>query len=109
MLVNITRDVATEMNITHHVGLVASGDQFMTKETSQDILGFYTEAMCAEMEAGSIGHVASNYGVPFVVIRSLSDIAVKDFNGMEFGEYCAKASVRSAIFCEKCVARISKK
>lgn len=109
LLVNITKDVATEMNIPYHVGLVASGDQFITKQTSQTILSFYTDAMCAEMEAGSIGHVASNYGVPFVVIRSLSDIAVKEFNNMEFGEYCAKASVRSAIFCEKCIARISKK
>ena len=109
LLINITRDVATEMEIPHHVGLVATGDQFITKETCKTILSKFPESTCAEMEAGSIAHVASNYGVPFVVIRSLSDIAVKDFNGMEFGEYCAKASVRSAIFCEKCVARIKNK
>ena len=109
LLVNITREVATEMNIPHHVGLVASGDQFITKETCHKILKNFPESTCSEMEAGSIAHVATNYGVPFVVIRSLSDIAVKDFNGMEFSEYSKKASVRSAIFCEKSVARISKK
>lgn len=109
ILVNITKEVATEMNIVHHVGLVASGDQFITKESCQEILKHFKDSTCAEMEAGSIAHVASNYGVPFVVIRSLSDIAVKEFNGMTFEEYSQKASVRSAIFCEKCVARISKK
>lgn len=109
LLVSITKEVASEMNIPHHVGLVTSGDQFITKQTCHKILNNFPEATCSEMEAGSIAHVASHYGVPFVVIRSLSDIAVKEFNGMEFSEYSQKASVRSAIFCEKCVARIYKR
>lgn len=108
ILVNIASEVASEMNIPHHVGLVASGDQFITADNCQKILNNFPESMCSEMEAGGIAHAASQCGVPFVVIRSLSDIAVKKGNDMTFNEYAQKASVRSAEFCEKCVAKISK-
>lgn len=109
MLVNVVKEAASEMNIPHHIGLVASGDQFITKESCKKIIERFPESMCSEMEAGGIAHIASHYGVPFVVIRSLSDIAVKEGNSMDYSEYVAKASVRSAQFCEKCVTKISKK
>ncbi len=109
ILVNVVKEVAEEMKINYHTGLIASGDQFITSESCKRILELFPDSMCSEMEAGAIAHVASHYGVPFVVIRSLSDIAVKEGNGMEFTEYAAKASVRSAEFCEKCVMKLSKR
>lgn len=107
-LINMAKDVADEMNIPYHVGLVASGDQFISGEDQiNQILSNYPESLCAEMEAGGIAQVADSYGVPFVVIRSLSDIAVKKGNEMDFMEYVAIASKRSAAFAQKCVAKCS--
>lgn len=44
------------------------------------------------MEAASIAQVCAHYGVPFVVVRSLSDITLKEGNEMTFEEYAQKAS-----------------
>lgn len=110
LLVNTAKTVAEEMKIAYHVGLITSGDQFISQdEQISKILNDFPESLCSEMEAGGIAHCAAHYGVPFVVIRSLSDIAVKEGNEMDFEEYAKKASERSAQFCEKCVARYSKK
>lgn len=109
LLVNVTKTVAQEMEIPHHIGLIASGDQFITSDSCDKILQDFPESMCSEMEAGGIAQVASHYGVPFVIIRSLSDIAHSKGNGMVFSEYVEKASKRSALFCEKCVAKLSKR
>lgn len=108
-LVKLAKEVVEEMKVPYHTGLIATGDQFITSESCKRILELFPESMCAEMEAGSIAHVASHYGVPFVIIRSLSDIAVKEGNNMAFNEYVEKAAKRSAEFCEKCVIKLSKK
>lgn len=105
LLMQLTKNVAEEMHIPYHVGLIASGDQFVTDQHVSKILSDFPESQCCEMEAGGIGQCAAHYGIPFVVIRSLSDIAVKEGNEMDFMEYAKTASERSARFCEKCVAR----
>ncbi|MGN1344797.1 MAG: 5'-methylthioadenosine/adenosylhomocysteine nucleosidase [Traorella sp.] len=109
LLIDITKNVAQEMKINYHVGLVASGDQFVTSSSCDKILADFPESMCAEMEAGGVSQVATHYGVPFVIIRSLSDIAHSKGNHMVFSEYVQKASQRSALFCEKCVERVYKR
>lgn len=57
------------------IGRIASGDQFIcSKEQKEKIIGD-TGAMCAEMEGASIAHAAYRNGVPFVIIRAISDKA----------------------------------
>lgn len=89
------------------VGQVASGDRFVAgKDCLQSLLQAYPQAMCAEMEAGAIAQVAAHYQIPFVVIRSLSDVAANPDSHMDFPVYVEQASKRSAAFCEAIVAQL---
>jgi adenosylhomocysteine nucleosidase len=57
------------------VGRVASGDQFICSKAQKEKIIADTEAICAEMEGASIAHTAYRNGVPFVIIRAISDKA----------------------------------
>ena len=74
------------------VGTVASGDLFVAKsEDKARIKALFNAAAC-EMEGAAIGQVAYTNGVPFAVLRTISDGG----DGMEFSEFAplaAKASV----------------
>ncbi len=56
-------------------GRIATGDLFVASaEAKQDIAGTFG-AVAAEMEGGAIAQVASLAGVPFIVLRAISDLA----------------------------------
>jgi len=59
-----------------HQGLIVSGDQFISsQEQKQEILNFFPDAMCAEMEGAAIAQVSSANKVPHLIMRSISDQA----------------------------------
>lgn len=106
-LKNICKEVFTEMDLPFQEGMVASGDQFISEsEQLHRLETYFKDAKCAEMEAGAIAQVCSHYHVPFVVIRSLSDVAHKEQSEMDFVTYAKKASERSAVFCKEVIAKI---
>lgn len=91
--------VLQQMDICVHAGCIASGDQFIARE--EDLMrlkNYFPKAICAEMEAGAIAQVCHHYKVPFVVLRSLSDIANKVDSHLDFQTYVTHASARSAAF-----------
>ena len=90
--------VLEPMDVTYHVGCVASGDLFVTKQHLEKILHDFPDAICAEMEAGAIAQTADSFHIPFIVLRSLSDVAVKEKSAMDFMEYVQIASQKSAEF-----------
>ena len=59
----------------NRLGRVASGDQFICSQEQKDKIIGDTQAMCAEMEGAAIAHTAYRNGVPFVIIRAISDKA----------------------------------
>lgn len=56
-----------------HRGSVASGDTFIANNDLKAMLSEDFGAICGEMEGGAIGHVCAANGVPFAVLRSISD------------------------------------
>lgn len=78
------------------VGLITTGDTFMTKEVdiAKARTNFPTMA-AVEMEGAAIAHTCHQFEVPFVIIRSLSDIAGKE-SPTSFDEYLETASVNSS-------------
>ena len=83
--------------ITGHnrIGTVASGDQFVcTKEQKAQIIAD-TAALCTEMEGAAIAHGAWRNGVPFVVLRAISDKA-DDSSEMDYPTFEAIAAQRCA-------------
>lgn len=56
-----------------HRGSVASGDTFIASNRQKKYIAEQFGAVCGEMEGGAVGQVCYANGVPFAVIRSVSD------------------------------------
>ncbi|MEK3807859.1 5'-methylthioadenosine/S-adenosylhomocysteine nucleosidase [Metabacillus sp. SLBN-84] len=77
-------------------GLIATGDSFMNDpERVAYIRTKFEDLYAVEMEAAAIAQTAHQFGVPFVIIRSLSDIAGKE-SDVSFEQYLETAAKNSA-------------
>ena len=77
------------------VGRVASGDQFVaTKEAKERIIAC-TQGLCTEMEGAAIAHTAYKNGLPFVILRAISDKA-DDSAQMDYPTFEKQAAHRCA-------------
>lgn len=56
-------------------GRVLSGDQFISDGVKKNWLIDVFDGMCCEMEGASIAQAASKNGLPFVILRAISDQA----------------------------------
>lgn len=56
-------------------GRVASGDQFVSSPQQKDHIIAVSGALCTEMEGAAIAHAAYRNGVPYVILRAISDKA----------------------------------
>lgn len=104
-------DVFKQLDLDHPVwiGPLVSGNQFIhSDEQLATIEKYYPEAIAAEMEGAAIAHVCSSFNCPFIVIRSLSDIAHNPKNDLTFDAYLHQASERSAGFTEAFVELLNK-
>ncbi len=74
---------------------IASGDQFVASKEQKDKIKRLCNPACVEMEGAAIGHVCTQNGIPFVVLRSMSDMAddnagkTAEFNEKNAGETSA--------------------
>ncbi len=63
-------------NPSVYLGLIASGDQFITSHKKLEALRQdLPDLMAVEMEGAAVAQVAHTYDLPFVVIRTISDKA----------------------------------
>ncbi|PJJ09582.1 adenosylhomocysteine nucleosidase [Flavobacterium sp. 1] len=67
------------------VGQVASGDQFFSSNIEKEnLLAILPDVLCVEMEGAAVAQVCFEYDIPYVIIRTISDVAnensVVDFN-----------------------------
>ncbi len=77
-------------------GLIATGDRFMhLPDDVETTRGHFPEMIACEMEAAAVAQTCHAFEVPFVIIRSLSDIAGKE-NAVTFEQYLDKAATHSA-------------
>jgi len=59
-----------------YVGLIASGDQFITNADVHDSLKFEGEnVMAVEMEGAAVAQVCEEHSIPYIIIRTISDTA----------------------------------
>lgn len=100
-LVDVASNVLKELDFNYHLGLIVTGDQFITKHQPQFkvIQSNFPNAICVEMEAAAIAAVCQKSKTDFIVLRSLSDITQSDGNDMDFEEYLPIASENSANIC----------
>ena len=87
---------AERVNPGHtRIGRVASGDQFICSKEQKEKIIADTAGICAEMEGASIAHTAYRNGVPYVIIRAISDKA-DDSAEMDYPTFEAIAADRCA-------------
>lgn len=96
-LIQIAEKSASELEgIRSARGLIASGDSFMSDPIRvQSVAEKFPGLQAVEMEAAAIAQVAYQYGLPFVVIRALSDIAGKE-SDISFDQFLNTAALNSA-------------
>jgi adenosylhomocysteine nucleosidase len=59
-----------------HRGLIASGDEFVgSTERRQELRGHFPDLLAVEMEGAAVAQVCFEFGIPFSVIRTISDSA----------------------------------
>jgi adenosylhomocysteine nucleosidase len=94
-LISMAKSVCEALPVVknYYVGRIASGDCFVeASETKEHILK--AGGCCCEMEGAAIGHVAHLNGVPFLIIRTISDLA-DESAGMSYDEFERKAAEQS--------------
>ncbi len=57
------------------IGRVASGDQFVAEKELKNKIIASTQGLCTEMEGAAIAQTAYRNGIPFVILRAISDKA----------------------------------
>jgi len=102
----LAKVVAKEMDIDLKEGIIATGDQFIASQERKGFIADTFHADALEMEGASVAVVCDALGVPFFILRSISDSADMDasFNFEEFVESSAKIS---ATFLMKMVDRLA--
>lgn len=87
-----SRNLLTENKVMK--GRIVSGDIFVSSGQLKDKLWTVFNGFCTEMEGAAIGHTCFVNGIPFVIIRSMSDKAdgSAHVNFNEFVEKAAKLS-----------------
>ncbi len=104
-LIQVAEKGAMELQDVQVVqGLIASGDTFVNElHVVENIRDKFKVVKAVEMEAAAIAQVCYQFSVPFVIIRSLSDIAGKESH-ISFDQYLEKAALHSANLVMEMVA-----
>ncbi|MEP0071149.1 MAG: 5'-methylthioadenosine/S-adenosylhomocysteine nucleosidase [Marinomonas sp.] len=83
------------------VGLIGTGDSFMNDPVRvEKVREIFPSLVAVEMEAAAVAQVCYKFEVPFVVVRSLSDIAGKE-SPKSFEEYLKVAAENSSLMIQE--------
>ncbi|WP_322881465.1 5'-methylthioadenosine/adenosylhomocysteine nucleosidase [Pandoraea sputorum] len=79
MAAQVSAALRTELRMSAprvHVGQIASGDRFVSSAHEATLLrSTLPQALAVEMEGAAVAQVCHEYGIPFAVMRTLSDAA----------------------------------
>lgn len=79
------------------VGQIASGDRFFASNVDKEnLLEILPEVLCVEMEGAAVAQVCFEYGIPYVVIRTISDKA-NDNSVIDFNEFVSQVASRFGV------------
>lgn len=81
-----------EKGIHYVAGTIATGDQFIATAEQKSWIREHFEAIAAEMEGGSIGHVCYVNQIPFAILRSISD---SEGGAMDYETFAENAAIQS--------------
>ena len=76
-------------------GAVLTGDQYVNSESTRVHLRDEFDGLAVEMEGGAVAQVCESYGIPWLVIRALSDLAGDD-SALDFKAFAEDAAALSS-------------
>ncbi len=104
----IAKKVSKKLNIKLKEGIIATGDQFIHSKEKKEWIAKTFNASAIEMEGGAVGCVTWTLGVPFFMLRSISDTA-QEGAGVDFDEFLEESSKVSAKFLIEMLKEINEK
>lgn len=73
-------------------GLICSGDRFISKAEEVDFIkSVYPDALACDMESASIAHTCRDFGIPFIVVRVVSDTPGQADNISQYKNFWTEA------------------
>lgn len=88
--------IQNDSQFSSHIGRIVSGDSFIdAKESRQLITDRVSDALAVDMESAPIAQVCHQFGIPFIIIRSISDTS-NDKTSMKYEEFLEVACVNSS-------------
>jgi adenosylhomocysteine nucleosidase len=98
-LIALAERAATKLGAAVYRGRIATGDVFVASRETKRRIAELCDPLCVEMEGAAVAHVCRANGVPFVIIRCISDMA-DDSGGAEYSfneKSAAETSARLVI------------
>lgn len=106
LLKHASQAATSLQNVQVQQGLICTGDSFVGSDEAAAAIRQNFPSVCAvEMEGVAIAQSCYLLGTPFLVIRSLSDIAGKT-STVSFEAYLDQAAKNSATFVMQTIARL---
>lgn len=104
-LVSLAQQAATAFDgAAVHRGLIVSGDRFIHDSAAvAEIRSHFPDVLAVEMEAAAIAQVCMRFGVPYVVIRAMSDSADEKAD-ISFDAFIEQAGRHSAQMVMRIIA-----
>jgi len=79
-----------------HIGLIASGDEFVdSRERLSQLKSVLPALLAVEMEGAAVAQVCFEFGIPFAVIRTISD-AANEGAPLDFMQFIQRVAARYA-------------
>ena len=94
-MIALAQQAAEQTGSTVRIGRIASGDQFVADPQLKTQIIERTQALCTEMEGAAIAQTAYRNGIPFVILRCISDKADNSAE-MDYPSFEAMAAQRCA-------------
>ena len=106
-LVNKAENINID-NINIKTGTIATGDIFCTDKNMASRINQQFNALCVEMEGAAIAQVCKLSNIPYLIIRSISDVPNNN-NVITYDEFIVKSSRNVAKFMYKLLISIKDK
>ena len=99
-LLKLSKSISNNKGI--HIGVIASGDIFCTDYSMSKKINNKFNALCVEMEGAAVAQVCYLCDVPFLIIRSISDVPNNE-NVVTYEEFLVSSSKKVANFMKNII------
>jgi adenosylhomocysteine nucleosidase len=105
-LINVPAESGMKGRMPHVVlGRIATGDQFISSEDKRIWIAQVFDADCVEMEGAAVAQICAAYDIPFLIIRSLSDLANENAD-VDFQTFVLYAAQNSSKLVKEIIKRL---